>query len=665
MSFSLFPAMKTDNFVFDDFFASNMEESISPFLTPSSRGLSHNLSLKASLLATFFWLVALVLSWTQIAPALINLFLLFTFFLAGTHALIESLKDLFALRIQIDVLMTLSAFLSVAIGSAREGALLLVLFALSGALEEKVQKKANSSLRSLKQLAPQKAYRVEQGVLKVVSIRAIKPGDKIYVAAGATIPLDGKVIEGQSSVSLVHLTGEGHPIFVAEASEVFAGSSNLEAPLTIEVTRKSADSTIERIIQMVMQAHQMKPKFQRIIDSFTSAYAKSIIGVCFCLALIGPFLFHISYVGFGGSIYRAIALLIAASPCALVIAIPITYLSAISSLAKEGILLKGGTVLDQLTKVDTIAFDKTGTLTKGELILRNIEPFKEGDIQEAIAVARALEQGMVHPMAEAICLYAETLKVAAAPMESIRPKPGFGIEGMWQKKPVFLGSTNFILPLLKEKERREVRIKLDSLIDQGEMVALLLIGTSLFFFCFEDELRSESRATIEQLRKQFRCKLVMLTGDHQLSAKRVYDALGLDNYYFELKPEDKLAHIDRFCEKGHLAMVGDGINDAPALARADVGISMGKKGAKSAIDAADVVLLQDKIAKIVCLMRKAKTTVQIVRQNIVLAMCSIVVASALAFFGWIPLWLAVVLHEGATVLVALNALRLLKTSPSN
>lgn len=653
--------MKTGPIVFDDFFASKMEESISPFLTPSSRGLSYNLSLKAALLASCFWVVALVLSWTESSSFLVSLFLLFTFFLVGTKALIESLEDLFALRIQIDVLMTLSAFLSVAIGSAREGALLLVLFALSGALEERVNKKANSSIRSLKQLAPQKGLKIEEGVLKVVSIRAIKPFDKIYVAAGQTIPLDGRVVKGESSVSLVHLTGEGHPIFVSENSEVFAGSGNLEAPLTIEVTRKSADSTIERIIQMVMQAHQMKPKFQRMIDSFTSTYAKSIITLCFLLALVGPFLFHISYTGFGGSIYRAIALLIAASPCALVIAIPITYLSAISSLAKSGILLKGGTVLDQLTKVDTIAFDKTGTLTKGELVLQKVEAFAQ-DPLEAIAVARALEQGMVHPMAEAICSYAEKSKIQAASVESIRPKPGFGIEGIYQKKPVFLGSRHYIFPMLDDQERERAKKKLDALVSQGEMVALLLIETKLFFFCFEDELRKESKHTIEQLRKQFNCRLIMLTGDHQLSAKKVQDALGLDEVYFELKPEDKLAHIDQFCEKGHLAMVGDGINDAPALARADVGISMGKKGAKSAIDAADVVLLQDKLGKMIDLMQKAKATIWIVRQNITLALFSIGVASTLAFFGWIPLWLAVVLHEGATVIVALNALRLLKTS---
>lgn len=656
--------MKTETFIFDDFFASNMEESISPFLTPNSRKFSHNLSLQAALLATFFWLIALVLSLINTTPNLVSLFLLFTFFLVGTNALLESLKDLFALRIQIDVLMTLSAFLSVAIGSAREGALLLVLFALSGALEEKVNKKANSSIRSLKQLAPQKVTKIEDGLLKIVSIRAIKPKDIIFVPAGQTIPLDGKVIEGESSVSLAHLTGEGHSIFVTRDSEVFAGSGNLSAPLTIEVTRKSADSTIERIIQMVMQAHQMKPKFQKIIDSFTSTYAKLIITLCLLLAVFAPFLFSIPYTGSNGSIYRAIALLIAASPCALVIAIPITYLSAISSLAKNGILLKGGTILDQLTKVDTIAFDKTGTLTKGELILKKVEACNNGNVREAIAIARALEQGMMHPIAEAICAYADKEKIDAAVLENIRPKPGFGIEGIFQKGAVFLGSSRFLLPLIAESAKEEVKKKLDVLIEKGEMVALLLVKQSLFFFCFEDEMRVESKKTIDQLRTLFQCKLIMLTGDHQVSAKKVQEALGLDAYYYELKPEDKLAHIDQFCEKGHLAMVGDGINDAPALARADVGISMGKKGAKSAIDAADVVLLQDKIHKIVELMQKAKATIWIVRQNIFLALCSIIIASTLAFFGWIPLWLAVVLHEGATVIVALNALRLLKTSPS-
>lgn len=661
-SFHLFPSTKGDVTLFDDFFASEMEESISPFLTHNSRNYGKHLSLISSLIAIFFWLIAFSLSLTDANQNWINLCLLFTFFFAGTQALIGALEDLFTLTINIDVLMILSAFLALLIGSGKEGALLLVLFAFSGALEERVRGRANKSLRSLTQLAPNKTYVVEEnGALTLYSVKAIKPGKKIYVPAGHVIPLDGIVLSGESSLNLVHLTGENKPRFVKKGDEVVAGASNLEGPLTIEVTTTSSDSTIARIVQMVMEAHQRRPKFQRLIDRFSSTYAKIVIFSSLAIAIFSPFLFDIAYTGFKGSIYRAIAVLIAASPCALVIAIPITYLSAISSLAKKGILIKGGTILDALTQCRTFAFDKTGTLTKGELTLIGIHPITpDADLQKAKSFAYSLERGALHPIGQALSTMAEKENIPFLSLTHHRLISGFGIEALYEGLPIAIGNRALILPKLSEEKRLPLTKEIDHYEQKGEISTLLLVGEELFLFRFQDEIRHDMKSMLTQLKEKFHIKLLMLTGDHEASAKKVANALNLDRYFANLRPEDKLDHIDKITKIEKLAMVGDGINDAPSLARATVGISLGKQGAKAAIDASDVVLLQDNVEMITALMAKAKKAVGIVRQNVAFAFLAIALATVAAFLGYIPLWIAVVIHEGGTVLVALNALRLLK-----
>jgi len=418
---------------------------------------------------------------------------------------------------------------------------------------------------------------------------------------------------------------------------------------------------VARIIQMVMQAHQMRPKFQRFIDQFSSRYAQAVILFSLAVALIGPYVFQIAYTGFEGSIYRAIAVLIAASPCALVIAIPITYLSAISALAKGGILIKGGTVLDALTQCRTFAFDKTGTLTKGELTLTDVKALSPtGDIQKAKQLASSLERGALHPIGLAVCAAAEKEKLPLLTLENHRLLTGFGIEATFEKKEVSIGNRALILPKIAKEKQELVAKQLDEYDKSGQVCTLLLMDEELFVFRFEDEVREDTKKMLATLKEKFRVKLLMLTGDHEASAKRVAKAVALDNYYCNLRPEDKLNHIDTLAKKENLAMVGDGINDAPSLARATVGISMGKGGSKAAIDASDVVLLQDNVEMIIGLMAKARKAVKIVRQNVAFALGAIAVATTAAFLGYIPLWVAVLMHEGGTVIVALNALRLLK-----
>ncbi|MCH9625310.1 MAG: Cadmium-transporting ATPase [Chlamydiales bacterium] len=635
---------------FDEFFESGLEESVSPFLMPASRKWGINLPLKSSIISAFLLFFALIFSLFPDKSALSNLLLLLTYFFAGIPALINAVEDVIDFQINIDVLMTLAAFLSVLIGSGREGALLLVLFSFSGAMEEAVRSKAKSAISALKKLSPQKAFVIQpNGSLVERSVKDISVGMTIHVKAGQVVPLDGEVIEGASSVNLVHLTGENLPLTRDVGDEVAAGARNLEGALSLRVTRTSSDSTLAKIIELITQAQESKPKLQRWLDKMSHIYALTIISLAFVFAIAFPFLFQMPFVGNEGSIYRALAFLIAASPCALIIAVPIAYLSAVSVCAKQGVLLKGGVILDALARCKTLAMDKTGTLTTGELQCLGIDTKEES--KKVLSLAYALERSAVHPIASAIVRYAESEQVTPAMITEFKQVPGYGLRAKYEGEEVLIGNAAWILPMLSE----DVHASVQAIQERGELLTLLLYKQSVSIFRFKDTLREGIAQTLSALQKNLR--VVMLTGDHLESARAVAREAGVTEFHADLRPEDKLAFISK---EENLAMVGDGVNDAPALARASVGISMGKVGSTTAIDASDIVLLQDNIALLDWLIKKAHQVVRIVKQNVMIATSAIFLASLPALLGWIPLWLAVILHEGGTVLVGLNALRLLR-----
>jgi len=647
-------------YVFDEFFASGMEESVSPFLTPKSRSFGKNLSLRSSSGAAV--LLALAFGFSFYSPPLSHFLLSVVYFLVGVPALIAAISDLKNLEINIDVLMTVAAFVAVLIDSGLEGALLLVLFELSHGMEDIVARKARSALHNLNNLAPKFAFLLSpEGQVYEKAVREIRIGEKMVVKNGEIVPLDGKVIDGTSSVNLVHLTGESLPIPKSPGNLIPAGARNLESALTIEVTRLSSDSTLTRIIQLITQAHEAKPRLQRWLDRFGKRYATSVISLTFLFALSLPLFLAITYFGHEGSIYRALAFLIAASPCALIIATPTAYLSAISACAKRGILLKGGITLDALASCSTIAFDKTGTLTTGDLVCTRMEPVGKPSIDPdtALGIAYGLERHVVHPIATAVCNLAVSKGVLPAEISSFKAIPGFGLEGTFDAKPVFIGLPERIAQGLSEKKVDEMNRALAA--TGGGVLAALAVGSDLFLFRFADQVRKETAPLLEQM-KTIRLKPVMLTGDNKKNAEAVGKLLGLEEIYADLRPEDKLAKVAELSERGGLAMVGDGINDAPALARATVGVSMGKIGSATAVDASDVVLLNDDLHLLSWLFLKSRQTLCIVKQNLTLALAVICLASLPALLGLVPLWAAVILHEGGTVLVGLNSLRLLRKS---
>lgn len=620
---------------FDEFFSSGQEETLSPFLTPSSLKWGKHLQLRSALSAAFFLLLAFVLSFTSWPLAYVCLGVVY--FLVGVPALIASLNDLKNLEINIDVLMTSAAFLALAIDSGMEGALLLVLFELSHGMEDMVSTKAKSALNHLDEISPKFAELIDpDGISYEKSVREIQVGEKMLVKHGEIVPLDGKVVEGVSSVNLVHLTGESLPISKTVGDEVPAGAKNLEAALVIEVTRTSADSTLARIIRLITDAESAKPKVQKWLDRFGKHYATTIISLTFLFALCLPFFAKMTYFGTEGAVYRALAFLIAASPCALIIATPTAYLSAISASARKGILLKGGVTLDALASCSLVAFDKTGTLTTGDLECT-------ADCPDAVlSIAYALERHVTHPIASAICKLAQRKNLAPAPVTDIRVIAGFGIEGKWNNQRVAIGKPEWLGAPSTHA---------------GTLAALLVEGKT-FLFHFTDNLRKGTSELIQNLP----LRSILLTGDHWQAAQTVADQLGITEVHANLKPEDKLDKVAELSDLGGLAMIGDGINDAPALTRATVGISMGQIGSATAIDASDVVLLNDDLQQLQWLFQKAHKTRRIVKQNLSLALGVILFATLPALCGLVPLWLAVILHEGGTVLVGLNSLRLLRNS---
>ncbi len=667
MSRILTKKMSLENKIsFNEFFSSGTDATISPFLTSKSRRWAKNLPLRVSLFAAALLIAAFVTSFFANLKSLSLLLQVFIYFLVGTPALIAAVKEIVEWKINIDVLMVLAAFMAIFIHSSLEGSLLLVLFSISSAMEAFVTAKAKGTLNHLNEIAPTSANVItSNGKLKQRSVKDVVVGDLIFVKAGEIIPLDGIVTEGTSTLNVSHITGEHIPISVQVGHEVAAGAVNLDGTLKLKVSKTGAQSTISRIIQLICDAHEARPKLQTWFDRFGQRYSIFVILSSLAFALLFPVIFtQMRYFSVEGSIYRALAYLIAASPCALIIAVPIAYISAINASAKDGVILKGGITLDTLSKVQAIAFDKTGTLTSGDLeclSVANLKGEPATKLEEILSIARALEQHAVHPIAKAIVDYADYRQIEAANLSNCRAYPGQGIEGEANLEgkvlKVAIGNIGYILTKIEGENAEHLRQYNN---EQGHLVTALLIDQEIYIFQFVDHLRPNTPSILKSLKEKLNLKLYIFSGDNGQSVGRIAKNLAVDKYYGNLKPEDKLKLVEKYSKEGCLAMVGDGINDTPALARSSIGIAMGHFGAHMANEVAEVVLIKDDLSLIEKLLFKAKQTLAIVKQNVFLASIIIVGVSIPALFGLIPLWLAVICHEGGTVLVGLNSLRLLK-----
>jgi len=647
-------ARRRDPFVFHSFFEMGLDESASPFLNKRGREISKNISFKAALCAALLLVASLF-----VEGHLSSIILSSVYLIVGIPFLINAIEDIFFHRdINIDVLMTLAAFSSYFLNAAFEGGLLLVLFALSGSLESLVTLRAKKALSLVHHLAPQKALLITgEGEYQERAVEDVPVGATLFVRTGELVPLDSVIVEGLALLSFAHVTGESVPVGKQKGDEVVAGARVLEGNLVIKVTHKSAESQVAKIISLITEAQHRKPKIERWFDQFGRYYAMSIIAISVCATLFFTLVMHLPLLGSSGALYRSLAFLITASPCALILAVPTAYLSALAIAAKKGIVLKGGFVFDAIEKCSLVAFDKTGTLTEGSFQLAHIEKVTESNWteEEILSMAASLERYAVHPFAKALLDEAEGLPLYSA--KSVEVIPGQGVEGFLQYQGKGLEA------YIGTPDGRELTVEAKGLLEKrrhtGKIVGLFEVGEAKVFISFEDKPREYIKQMTEGLFQRGK-KMVMLTGDHRKNAEKVAREVGIFEVYADLKPEDKLQKIEELSKKEGLLMCGDGINDAPALSRATVGVSMGTIASGAAKEVADCIFLHDHIEELQWLFDKAAMTKKIVRQNLCIALIAMVGGSLPAIMGFIPLWLAVILHEGGTVLVGLNAMRLLR-----
>ena len=591
-----------------------------------------------------------------------NVFYALAYVTGGAYGLKAGLESLRQWTIDIDLLMIIAALGAAVVGAPFEGAVLLFLFSLSNVLQSYALDRTRNALRALMELRPTEALTRRGGRIVRLPIDQIVIGDRIIVRPGERIPLDGIVVEGESAVDQSSITGESIPVSKQVGDQVLAGTINQLGGLEIRVSKRAKDSTIARLIKLVEEAQSQKARTQRFIDKAEQYYA---LGVIVFSSLSIPVAMLWLGEAFAPAFYRAMSLIVAASPCALVISTPATVLSAIANGARQGVLFKGGVHLERAASIKVIAFDKTGTLTEGKPQVTDILPARNASANQVLALAAAVEAKSEHPLAQAIVNAAQTRGLAVAEASGFQSTTGKGVRANVEGQQIHIGNLRYFeqyphIPLGEFAARVidfETRGKTCVLVARddgarGEVLGLIAIA---------DVLRENVVHIIRELKNQGIERVIMLTGDNQRVAENIADQAAVDEFYAGLLPEDKLRIIQQIERKyGPVAMVGDGVNDAPALATASLGIAMGAAGTDVALETADIVLMGDDLTKIAYTIALSRQTRKRLIQNLAFAMGVIVVliVSVLGFQLALPL--SVVGHEGSTVLVSLNGLRMLR-----
>ncbi|HUC91510.1 MAG TPA: heavy metal translocating P-type ATPase [Paenibacillus sp.] len=559
-----------------------------------------------------------------------------------------------------DFLMTIAAVGAAVIGQWGEGAAVVFLFALGETLEAYTMDRTRNSIRSLMDLAPNTATVRRSGqTTMTLPVEQIAVGDIMLVKPGEKIAMDGKIAKGYSAINQAPITGESIPVEKGAGDDVFAGTINQQGALEIEVTKLSKDNTLSRIIHLVEEAQAQKAPSQRFVDVFSKYYTPAVIAVAVGIATIPTLMFGQP---FDIWFYRALMLLVVSCPCALVISTPVSIVSAIGNAARNGILIKGGAHLERLGAITAVAFDKTGTLTAGVPQVEEVIPLSGSSSSEVLAIAASVEAMSEHPVAEAIVRKARQEGIGIPECSDFTSVTGKGAQAEIDGTVYHIGNPRWFrddlgasLGLIQEQ--------IDRLQEKGQTV--MVLGTKeqvMAIITVADEIRANSKAAIKELQAVGMKKIVMLTGDNQGTAKAVAAKLGGIDYRAELLPQDKVSSIKELMEqeKG-VAMVGDGVNDAPALAVSTVGIAMGAAGTDTALETADVALMADDLSKLPYAARLSRRALRIIKQNIAFSLLVKAVFMALIFMGWSTLWMAVLADTGSSLLVIANGMRLLRT----
>ncbi|MFN3705939.1 MAG: heavy metal translocating P-type ATPase [Thermoflexales bacterium] len=574
-------------------------------------------------------------------------------------------------QITINLLMTLAAIGATVIGAYSEAGVVIVLFAIAEALEGYTTERARNAIHGLMALTPNEAIRLSAHGEQRVPVEALQVGERVIVKPGERIPVDGVVRNGCSHVNQAPITGESMPVEKRAGDAVYAGSLNGTGALEVEVTRRVEESVLHRVVQLVAEATERKAPTQRFIDQFARYYTPAVVGLAIAIAALPPLLFGEPFWPSGtaqGWLYRALELLVAACPCALVISTPVALVSALGSAAKHGVLIKGGAHLEALSRVKVIAFDKTGTLTLGQPSVvaarstrcETADPCPNCD--ELVALACAVERRSEHPIAQAVLTEAARRSVSERypSAETVQALVGRGLVGMVNGRQVCLGSHAFFDATLPHDARWCEEI--EAAAREGHTPVLVSVdGEYQGYLAVADTPRHSARAVVQQLRAEGVQRVVMLTGDTSAAARHIAHQVGIAEVHAELLPEQKLRMVEALAaQHGSVAMVGDGINDAPALAAATVGIAI-SDGTNQAMQTADVVLLNNDLSRLPYALRLSRRTMRIIRANIALALGIKLGFVALALLGLGTMWLAVLADMGASLLVTVNGLRLLRS----
>ncbi|MCY3991078.1 MAG: heavy metal translocating P-type ATPase [Caldilineaceae bacterium] len=598
----------------------------------------------------------------------------------------------------IDLLMVAAALGAALIGEWEEGALLLFLFTLSGALESFASDRTRQAISGLAELRPETARVQREGELVEIDIEELAIGDLVIVRPGERLPVDGSVVRGSTTVDQSPITGESIPVYKSIGDSVFSGTINGSGALELQVTKIASESTISKIIGLVQEAQNNAAPTQRVIDRFSQPYTLVVIAATF-LAAIVPILIGNEPVS--TTIYRAITLLVVASPCALIISTPASILSAIAAAAREGILFKGGAYLEAAASLDMLAFDKTGTLTSGKPQLTDVVPLNGYTEKELLSIAAGAESLSEHPIAQAIVDRAQALELSFESPQDFRGVAGHGVQAIYERggtrEIVYIGNDKLFMSESIDLSPA-IRMVGQQLQRKGKTAILVVrgpIGTdgvyldtsrwsgvtqndeqtlrhterdweAVGFFAVADTVRPGAAETIEALKRLGIERMVMVTGDNRDVASAVADEIGMENVYSELLPEEKVEIVDRLVKTGSVGMVGDGVNDAPAMATSNLGIAMGGAGTDVALETADVVLMSDDLSMLPFMLRLSRRASEIVQQNlyfsvaVILTLVTFTIVVPLLIPGFrLPLPVGVLGHEGSTLIVVVNGLRML------
>ncbi len=575
----------------------------------------------------------------------------------------KAIRSLRHLSLDMNVLMSVAVIGAACIGEWTEAAAVVFLFALSELLEGFSVGRARRAIQSLLELTPDTALVKRGDQIQEVRVEVVKVDETLIIKSGARVPLDGIVLSGESALNQAPITGESMPVEKKPGDGVFAGTINGEGSLEVKVTRASTDTTLAKIIKLVGEAQGQKAPSQRFVDRFAKIYTPTVFVVAILVLLSGPLLFHGAWMEWT---YRALVLLVIACPCALVISTPVSIVSGLTAMARLGVLIKGGVFLEEIGKLKALAVDKTGTITEGKPRVQKVIPWNGKSEEEILRVAAAIDTHSEHPLAQAVVKYAEEKKIQFPRSENYQSKTGRGAEAQIDGHLFFVGNHRFahesaVCSEELEKQLHETESQAMSVVIVGHKPHEGCKGEVLGILAVGDTIRSNAIEAIKALHAAGVEKVIMLSGDNQKTVDAIAKQVCIDEAKGDLLPDQKIERVrELLAQHKHVGMIGDGVNDAPAMAAASIGIAMGGVGTDTAIETADIALMQDDLSKVAEAILLGRRTIRIIKANIIFALGVKAVFLVLALLGHTSLWLAILADTGATLVVIANALRLLK-----